>query len=100
MIDVTKEVIQIGGDNLPMVTKKIYIQLLNEGTISYRPTISEEISENVFRVMPTEDYDPEDETWEFLPGDIVICRPEVKSGPEGKETVLVARQKYEPGKLR
>ncbi|MCE5200774.1 MAG: hypothetical protein ABFD54_13030 [Armatimonadota bacterium] len=76
-----------------MATEKIYIQLLNEGTVVYRPTLGVVVSEGVYRVLPTENYDPEDEVWEFLPGDTVKCTAEVKSGAQGEETVLVAKER-------
>jgi hypothetical protein len=78
-----------------MPNQTIYIQLLNEGSTAYRPTQGELISDDTFRVLPTENYDPEDEEWEFLPGDIVKCVLEEKSGNHGKHMVLVARCKVE-----
>lgn len=55
-------------------TKKlIYIRLLNEGTDVSRPTEALELGSGLFRVLPTHDYDPEDEEWEFLPGSVVEC---------------------------
>jgi len=30
----------------------------------------------VFEVLPTDNYDPDDEHWEFLPGKIVRCGKE------------------------
>ena len=50
---------------------EIYVKLIGEGTLVFRPTIGEPIGEGQFRLLPTEDYDPEDETWEFLPGSVV-----------------------------
>jgi hypothetical protein len=76
-----------------MGTEKIYIQLLNEGTVVYRPTLGAVVSDGVYRVLPTEDYDPENEVWEFLPGDIVRCAVEVRTGAQGEETGLVARER-------
>lgn len=53
-------------------TKKIiYIRLLDEGTDVFRPTEVLDLGEGLFRVLPTADYDPEDEKWEFPPGSIV-----------------------------
>lgn len=51
----------------------IYIQLLNEGTVVYRPVDAEKISENLYRVHSTNLYheNRNDEEWEFLPMDIV-----------------------------
>jgi hypothetical protein len=64
----------------------IFIRLLDEGVPVARPTYGEVIGDNIFRVLPTENYDPEDETWEFPPGSIVQC--ERKIGPGGEEGLL------------
>lgn len=52
-------------------TVPIYIQLLDEGTDVWRPTQALDVGNGSFRVLPTPDYDPEDEIWEFLPGSLV-----------------------------
>lgn len=49
----------------------IYVRLLNEGTEVCRPASGFPLEDNLFEIMPTPDYDPSDETWEFLPGAIV-----------------------------
>ena len=66
----------------------IYIPLLNEGTSVVRPTQGVKLSERVYRVLPTQDYDPDDEEWEFPPGSVVECTREIRSGQE----ILVARK--------
>ena len=67
---------------------KIYIELFDEGTPTWRPTCGVELGHGLFLVLPTKDYDPEDETWEFLPGSVVICKSEFKGGEE----ITVANQ--------
>ena len=67
----------------------IYIPILNEGTTVARPTRGVKLSENVYRVLPTQDYDPNDEEWEFPPESIVECHLEKRSGHE----VLVATKR-------
>ena len=52
-------------------THTIYIQLLDEGTFSARPTLSESLGGGLYKVLATPDYDPEDEKWEFPPGSVV-----------------------------
>ena len=42
----------------------------------------------MYRVLPTTDYDPEVEEWEFPPGSIVECILETRDGRE----ILVARK--------
>ncbi|MEK7728391.1 MAG: hypothetical protein AAB354_08240 [candidate division KSB1 bacterium] len=69
-------------------TKTIYVELLDEGTTVMRPTQGEALGGDVYRLLPSVDYDPEDEHWEFTPGSIVRCLTEVK----GNEEILVARE--------
>lgn len=45
-----------------------FVYLLEEGTDVYRPVKFKAISQDVFEVLETDDYDPTDETWEFAPG--------------------------------
>lgn len=52
---------------------KIYVELLDEGTPTIRPTTGIYVAENVYRLLPTANYDPDDETWAFLPGSVVRC---------------------------
>jgi hypothetical protein len=54
-----------------MTTKMIYVRLLNEGTEVSRPTQAEDLGNGFFKLLPTSDYNPEDEAWEFLPGSVV-----------------------------
>jgi hypothetical protein len=49
----------------------IYVRLLDEGTDVSRPTSALDLGAGLFKVLPTADYNPEDETWEFPPGSIV-----------------------------
>ena len=50
---------------------EIYVRLLDEGTPCSRPTQALVLGNGLFRLLPTKDYDPEDEHWELLPGAIV-----------------------------
>lgn len=59
-----------------LTTETIYIQLLDEGTRVSRPTQGVLLGNNLYRVLPTSDYDPNNERWEFLPGSVVRCRVE------------------------
>lgn len=49
----------------------IHVRLLDEGIDVSRPTTAEKLESGLFKVLPTEDYDPSDETWEFPPGSVV-----------------------------
>jgi hypothetical protein len=53
----------------------VYVQLLNEGSSAYRPTEAEVLGPEIVRLQATPNYDPEDETWEFLPGTQVRWAP-------------------------
>ena len=53
----------------------IYIYLLDEGTDTWRPTQAIDLGNGRYKVLPTGNYDLEDEVWEFLPGTIVRCEP-------------------------
>jgi len=82
----------------------IYIPLLNEGTPVYRPAYGLQVGEQTYVVLLPSDYDPEDEEWEFPPGNIVLCKKQVLLGAEGGEPTtnerLVARSRIDPGKLK
>ncbi len=54
---------------------KIYVRLLNEGTDVSRPTEALNLGGGLFKILPTEHYDPEDERWEFPPGSVVRGEP-------------------------
>ena len=59
---------------IPMSEVTIYIPLLEEGVWTARPTQAEVIKDNVYKVLPTADYSPEEEKWEYLPGTFVHCK--------------------------
>ena len=67
---------------------EIYVKLIGEGTMVFRPTHGELIGEGLFRLLPTEDYDPEDEAWEFLPGSVV--RGEMRRLDGGEVIIAVS----------
>jgi len=68
-------------------TELVYVHLLNEGTDVLRPTQAIPLGEMINRLLPSENYDPKDECWEFKPGTIVNCVIDVKSG----ETIRIAK---------
>jgi hypothetical protein len=49
----------------------IYVRLLDEGTPTSRPAQAERVGSDLFKLVATPTYDPEDEHWEFPPGSIV-----------------------------
>jgi len=52
-------------------TIELHVRLRNEGTEVSRPTRALDLGDGTFKLLPTPDYDPEDEEWEFVPGAIV-----------------------------
>lgn len=68
----------------------IYVKLLNEGTEAYRPVSVINIKDNIYKILESNNYDKDDEEWEFIPGDSVVC--EYKKTSDGE--LLVATSKY------
>jgi hypothetical protein len=60
--------------------KRIYVQLLDEGTDCWRPTDGRCVRGMTYEVLVTPKYDPEDESWEFVPGTVVECEYRKLSG--------------------
>ena len=48
-----------------ILRQDIYIMLIGEGVNVSRPTLGQPVGENVYEVLPTDDYDPGDERWEL-----------------------------------
>lgn len=58
----------------------VYIRLLGEGTVAFRPTRGELLDDDVVKLLPCTDYDPRDEDWEFPPESIVRCEKRCLGG--------------------
>ncbi len=69
---------------------EIYVSLLDEGTPTIRGTKAIDLGNDLYRVLPTPFYDPEDEIWEFLPGSIVRCK---KAKDHKGHEILLASEK-------
>lgn len=67
---------------------KVGVRLLDEGVDASRWVPAKKIEKNIYQLFPTPNYDPEDETWEFLPGAKVICE-EQEHSIEGKILMAV-----------
>lgn len=76
-----------------MSSTSIYVQLLDEGTICWRPVRAEHLGGGVYRIADS----PRDDTeiWEFQTGDMVRCEHRwfTEAGPA---EALVAVAKVEP----
>jgi hypothetical protein len=68
---------------------RVFVKLLEEGTLVFRPTEGEIIDGSKVKLFPTSDYNPEDEKWEFLPGSVVCCEYRML----GNEKALIAVSK-------
>jgi hypothetical protein len=68
----------------------IYVQLLDEGIDVYRPVKAIKIAPLVYEISLDNVYDPEDENWEFLPGNRVVVKEKALSSGG----VLVASELY------
>lgn len=73
----------------PSNIETVYVELLNEGTFVLRPVPAVRIGELSFRLLATDDYDAELETWSFPPGATVKCALESHGG----DNILVAKHK-------
>ncbi len=64
----------------------VYVKLLNEGTEVWRPASAISIGNGCYKLTGTDIFDPEDEEWEFLPGNHVKT---ITKESEGK-LILIA----------
>lgn len=69
-------------------TEQIYVGLLDEGVDVWRPVRAERLRGNVYRIAD-QPYDREVESWQFEPGDHVLC--ELIESSEGP--ILAATRK-------
>ncbi len=69
---------------------RVFVNLLEEGTPTIRPTQAIDHGNGECTLMPTPDYDPEDEIWEFAPGTKVIFEP---AETDEDEKILLATKK-------
>lgn len=70
---------------------KIYVSLLEEGTPTLRPTEAEDLGGRLYKIIPTPEYNPESEIWEFPPGSVVVGR---ESHTDKGEKILWARRTF------
>jgi hypothetical protein len=70
---------------------QIYIALLDEGVDVWRPVQAERLTGNTYRIL-RQPYDRSVESWQFEPGDEVLC--EMVESSEGR--ILAATRKADP----
>ncbi len=66
----------------------IYMPVLDEGNVVYRPVIAETSERLVFRILPPENAIPQVENWLFAPGSFVKCEHQILGG----SAALVAKE--------
>jgi hypothetical protein len=69
--------------------KTIHIRLLDEIVDVWRPTKAVDLGDGLFCVLPTDDYNPDDEEWEFPPGTTVQCKKQKLS--EGETLIAIEK---------
>lgn len=57
-------------DNLTNAVE-VYVELLEEGTETWRRAKALNLGNRLYKLLQTPNYDPENEMWAFLPGEIV-----------------------------
>ena len=68
--------------------RTVYVKLLDEGVDVWRPVEAVQLPDGRYRLERTLDYDPELETWKFLPGSPVRC--ELRQLSDGPAFVAVS----------
>ena len=59
---------------------EIYIELFEDGSAAYRPTQAIYLGNGKYQVLPTPNYDTDDEIWEFPPGTVIKCEEDLYQG--------------------
>jgi hypothetical protein len=61
---------------------EIHVMLLNEGVTTAKSVMARALANGNYKILRPDDYDPEDEEWEFVPGTIVHCEWQPKGWQE------------------
>ncbi len=70
---------------------EIYLALLGEGVEVWRPVQAIHIGKDIYEIISSNP-DPEDEHWQFHPGDFVRCKDKVfADGTKGKVAYKLAK---------
>jgi|HubBroStandDraft_2_1064218.scaffolds.fasta_scaffold07455_8 hypothetical protein len=85
-----------GMEKVQAARPTIYIRLLEEAVTCIRPTEAEALEDSTYRVLPTPNYDPTDEVWEFVPGSKVHC--ELFDDANGAYLLAIAESGVDPKK--
>lgn len=75
-----------------METTTVHVTLLEEGSPTAKRVEAIKLKSGFYELLEPEDYDPEDEIWEFLPGSVVKIEKTIDAN--GKK-ILLAVEKVE-----
>ncbi len=70
---------------------QIYVALLDEGVEVWRPVEAQHLSGDTYRIVEQQ-YDRETESWEFGPGDTVVC--ETIEASDGTILAAISKAPY------
>ena len=73
--------------NTVAAAKTIFVALLDEGTPVWRPVTATNLGGQTYRI---EGVVPQDETWQFLPGQLVECKQ--KTFSVGESGLVAVRE--------
>ena len=81
LTDATRGVLRWVSAEQPSPRERVFIALLDEGVDVWRPVEAFRLSTDTFRLVEDQPRDL-NETWEFLPGEVVRCEPrDLSDGP-------------------
>lgn len=69
----------------------VYVRLLGEGTVVFRPVKAVFLGPCEYKILPLDDYDPEEEEWEFAPGTFVRTERRILADGDRDVAIGLAR---------
>ena len=67
---------------------EIYVSLLDEGVDVWKPVQAERLGNDTYRIL-RQPYDRSVETWQFEPGDVVLC--EMVESSDGRMLAAITK---------
>lgn len=75
----------------------VYVYAFKGGTNSLRPVLAEKVGYDAYKLLSPDEYDPENEKWDFVPGTMVIVKRETSESSIGEPiSKLIAFDYYLP----
>ena len=72
-----------------MSAVQVHVRLLNATTDALRATLAIEVGGGMYKLFPTEDYEEQNESWEFVPGSMV--RAAERTNAAGERFLLAVK---------